>query len=142
MEFDLEQETRVWNRVLGGDGAARLGELARQEARCASEDWALARRLGDRRLGELARRERQAAGDLNVACYLLTGEKPAPVPPVSPREPAAEILRRRFSQGRELAAVYGELAGQIPELAPLLTSLARDADTRSSLLLRVLRDLL
>jgi len=132
MEHHVQQEARVWSRVMASGQQSResapacptaesLMELIRQELTNACTYRYLASRVccpGDREiLACLARDEQEHAKQLSAAYFVLTGKKACPGKPEHPCVTCvAETLRQQYFGELEGAKRYDTMAtGQFAE---------------------------
>ena len=139
--YDVEQETRVWDRVMGGtppaipaDALTALDGRLRGMSRMYAQ---LSRRQP--RLRSMARQSSRDADRLGAMVFLLTGRRPPrekPKPQRVGRLPDA--LRRQYREERSVARDCEAYAQRGGEFADDLREIARHANSRARELMRLL----
>ena len=151
MDYDLQKETRVWERIRGaqtprgGLSAGELEELIRDELADARAYRTLARLLPRERecLLRMAHDEMLHAKRLETVFYLAEGRRFCPEKPA--RVCAAcltEELRGRWKEELDAAERYTALARRAAEFAPVFTEMAADEARHARTILRLLQKLL
>ena len=151
MEMDVEQEARVWSRVMGTEEAAEVLTaeevltLLRKEEQSACTFRYLSRvcPAGRRILLKLAEEERCHADRLRAVYFLMTGER---VCPCGQKKPCItclrETLRQLYRKKLETHRHYETLVPAAGEYAPVLDAIARDEKRHSRSLLCLLEKVL
>ena len=153
MEYDLQKETRVWERIqgaqtrrCGGLSAEELKGLIREELADARAYRTLAGLLPTREretLWRLAQDERRHAKQLTAILYLAEGRRFCPEKPEKLCVSClSEELRRRWKEETEGAQRYEAIARRAAEFAPTFTGMAEDEARHARTILRLLERLL
>lgn len=146
MELNVQQEARVWSRVLGGDGltAEQLLALIREEEQTACTYGHLAGLICPRErqtLKKLAGEERCHADRLRAVYFLMTGQRVC----AQRQEPPcvtclSETLRQQYKRELADAERYAGLAKG--EFACTMEVLAREEKAHAQALLCLLQRVL
>ncbi len=153
MDYDLQKETRVWERIqgaqarrCGGLSAEELRNLIRDEISDACAYRTLARLLPGRErdcLLRMAQDEARHAKRLETVFFLTEGRRFCPE---TPERLCAvcltEALRERWKEELDAADRYTALAGRAAEFAPVFTGMAEDEARHARTVLRLLQKLL
>ena len=151
MDYNVQQEARVWNRVMGAprqenrptgsDAETVMGYITQKQ-----ENICLYRALQGRVcprcrgvLAELANDEACAVKELSAIYFVMTGRKACPPPAPKPCITcAAETLRQQYAAVGEDAARYEAMA--TGEFGHVFCSLAQTAKKHARKLLCVMGD--
>lgn len=149
MEYDLQKETRVWERIRTpqcqnrGADAAEIAKIVCAEMADACFYRALAAALPakERRcLLEIAQDENKHAKTLSAIYFLLQGQRLCPErPPRFCPSCLTEELRKRWREELAAAERYEKLAGQMPEFASTFRCLAADEKRHAQMILCLLQ---
>ena len=153
MDYDLQKETRVWERIRGagderrgGAEAEELQSLVRDELAdaCAYRTLAACLPPKERRcLLSIAKDESRHAKTLAAMYFLLQGRRLCPEPP--PRlcvTCLCEELRKHYRGELAGAEAYEAFAKRAGEFAPQITCIAADERRHAQTILRLLQMLL
>ena len=153
MDYDLQKETRVWERIRGAENerhgdveAEEIRSLIRDELADESAYRTLAACLPQKErrcLLAIAHDESRHAKTLAAMYFLQQGRRVCPEPP--PRlcvTCLCEELRKRYREELAGAEQYDALARRAGEFAPQITGIAEDERGHAQTILRLLQRLL
>lgn len=150
MDFNVQQEARVWSRVMGGRdgslGAEQILALIREEEQAACTYRHLSRLICPqerRTLLRIAADEACHADRLRAVYFLMEGKRICPEHHTPPCVTClTETLRQRYRDELADAKQYESLTAQAGEFACTMDALAKDEKKHSRMLLCLLQRIL